>query len=49
MSNTVSTKDRLSSIVHGFNAFDQDMRAGTRIRREKDEVKIAALKAVRII
>lgn len=40
-----STKERLASIVEGFNAFDTEMKIGTRQRREKDEFKIAELKA----
>lgn len=40
-----STKDRLASIVEGFNTFDTEMKIGTRQRREKDEFKIAELKS----
>lgn len=40
-----STKERLSSIVQGFDSFDSEMKIGTRQRREKDEFKIAELKA----
>ena len=40
-----STKDRLASIVDGFNQFDTEMKIGTRQRREKDEFKIAELKS----
>jgi len=39
-----STKERLASIVEGFNSFDTEMKIGTRQRREKDEFKIAELK-----
>ena len=39
-----STKDRLGSIVAGFDAFDADMKIGTRQRKEKEEFKIAELK-----
>eukprot|EP01041_Mallomonas_annulata_P010079 gene10079-21004_t len=39
-----STKDKLASIVHGFDSFDSEMKVGTRQRREKDEYKIAELK-----
>ena len=39
-----ATKDRLASIVSGFDDFDSDMKTGTRIRREKEEYKIAELK-----
>lgn len=40
-----STKERLSTIVGGFDGFESDMKTGTRVRREKDEQRIAALKA----
>lgn len=40
-----NTKERLSSIVRGFNDFDNEMHRATRQRREKEEVKIATLKA----
>jgi hypothetical protein len=40
-----STKDKLSTIVHGFDQFDTEMKIGTRQRREKDEFRIAELKA----
>lgn len=39
-----STKDRLASIVQGFDSFDSEMKIGTRQRRERDEFKIAELK-----
>ena len=39
-----STKERLSSIVHGFDEFESEMKIGTRQRREKDEFRIAELK-----
>lgn len=38
-----STKDKLSTIVHGFDEFDLEMKRGTRQRREKDEFKITEL------
>ena len=38
-----STKDKLSTIVHGFDEFDMEMKRGTRQRREKDEFKITEL------
>ena len=40
-----TTKDRLSTIVGGFDEFDSDMNTRTQLRREKDEQRIAALKA----
>lgn len=39
-----ATKERLLSIVQGFDDFDSEMKTGTRIRREKEEFKIAELK-----
>lgn len=39
-----TTKDKLSSIVQGFDDFDTEMRRGTRLRREKDEFRITELK-----
>lgn len=39
-----STKDRLSTIVQGFDGFETEMKIGTRQRREKDEFRIAELK-----
>ena len=39
-----STKDKLSTIVAGFDEFDLEMKRGTRQRREKDEFKITELK-----
>jgi len=39
-----STKERLNSIVSGFDGFDTEMKIGTRQRREKDEFKITELK-----
>jgi hypothetical protein len=41
-----STKDRLSSIVKGFDEFDKDMKVGTRKRRENEEIIIVNLKMV---
>jgi len=43
--NAPSTKERLATIVQGFDTFDSEMKTGTRQRREKDEFKIAELKA----
>lgn len=40
-----ATKERLASIVQGFDDFDADMKTGTRIRREKEEFKIAELRS----
>lgn len=42
--NAPSTKERLATIVQGFDTFDSEMKTGTRQRREKDEFKIAELK-----
>ena len=39
-----STKERLATIVQGFDTFDSEMKTGTRQRREKDEFKISELK-----
>lgn len=39
-----STKDKLSTIVQGFDDFDLEMKRGTRQRREKDEFRITELK-----
>ena len=47
MSGSGSTKERLSSIVKGFNDFDREMKSGTRQRRERDEIRISSLKTVR--
>lgn len=38
-----STKARLNGILESFQAFDSDMKIGTRTRREKDEHRIAQL------
>ncbi|CAM9147315.1 unnamed protein product [Chrysoparadoxa australica] len=38
-----NTKARLSNILDSFQAFDTDMKIGTRQRREKDEHRIAQL------
>lgn len=40
-----STKDRLASIVKGFENFDSEMKIGSRMRREQDEFKISELKS----
>ena len=40
-----STKERLASIVKGFENFDSEMKIGTRMRREQDEFKILELKS----
>lgn len=40
-----TTKERLSSVVQGFDSFDAEMKIGTRQRRERDEFKIAELKS----
>ena len=37
---TEETTKRLESIMASFDAFDADMRIGTRQRREKDEFKV---------
>jgi hypothetical protein len=39
-----STKEKLATIVNGFDDFDSEMKIGTRQRREQDEFKIADLK-----
>uniref|UniRef100_A0A7S3M234 SF-assemblin n=1 Tax=Spumella elongata TaxID=89044 RepID=A0A7S3M234_9STRA len=39
-----TTKEKLASIVHGFDEFDTEMKRGTRQRREKDEFRITELK-----
>eukprot|EP01033_Poteriospumella_lacustris_P003156 gene3156-2322_t len=44
LSNDPTTKDKLQSIVQGFDDFDAEMRRGTRLRREKDEFRITELK-----
>ena len=36
----LETTKRLESIMASFDAFDADMRIGTRQRREKDEFKV---------
>ena len=36
----LETTKRLESIMASFDAFDADMRVGTRQRREKDEFKV---------
>ncbi|CAM9673621.1 unnamed protein product [Discosporangium mesarthrocarpum] len=38
-----NTKARLTNILESFQAFDTDMKIGTRQRREKDEHRIAEL------
>ena len=40
-----NTKERLATVVSSFDTFDTEMKIGTRQRREKDEFKIAELKA----
>lgn len=40
-----STKARLNGILESFQAFDSDMKTGTRVRRENDEHRIAQLTA----
>ena len=40
-----STKERLASIVKGFENFDSEMKIGSRMRREQDEFKISELKS----
>lgn len=40
-----STKARLNGILESFQAFDSDMKTGTRVRREQDEHRIAQLTA----
>lgn len=40
-----STKARLNGILESFQAFDSDMKTGTRVRREHDEHRIAQLTA----
>lgn len=39
-----TTKDKLSVIAKGFQTFDNDMKIGTRQRKEKEEHRIAGLK-----
>lgn len=39
------TKAKLNDILESFQAFDSDMKIGTRTRREKDEHRIAQLTA----
>lgn len=39
-----TTKERLATVASSFDTFDQEMRIGTRQRREKDEFRIAELK-----
>lgn len=39
-----TTKEKLHTIVQGFDDFDTEMRKGTRLRREKDEFRITELK-----
>ena len=46
MSGTVNTKERLASIIDGFDAFDTEMRVGTRQRQEKAAQRIAELRGV---
>eukprot|EP01035_Chromulina_nebulosa_P020952 gene20952-27155_t len=42
--NGPTTRERLSTIVSGFEEFELDMKKGTRQRREKDEFRISELK-----
>mmetsp|Transcript_33822 Transcript_33822/g.74483 ORF Transcript_33822/g.74483 Transcript_33822/m.74483 type:complete len:258 (+) Transcript_33822:127-900(+) len=39
-----STRDKLATIVDGFDEFDSDMKRSTRVRQEKDEYRIQELK-----
>mmetsp|Transcript_33323 Transcript_33323/g.55954 ORF Transcript_33323/g.55954 Transcript_33323/m.55954 type:complete len:258 (+) Transcript_33323:118-891(+) len=39
-----TTKEKLATIVSGFDEFDTEMKRGTRQRREKDEFRITELK-----
>mmetsp|Transcript_41418 Transcript_41418/g.129714 ORF Transcript_41418/g.129714 Transcript_41418/m.129714 type:complete len:264 (-) Transcript_41418:2529-3320(-) len=41
-----NTKERLASIIDGFDAFDTEMRVGTRQRQEKAAQRIAELRAI---
>ena len=40
----METTKRLESIMSSFDAFDTDMKVGTRQRREKDEFKVFLMK-----
>lgn len=40
---TTTTKAKLDEILESFQAFDSDMKIGTRNRREKDEHRISQL------
>ena len=40
----METTKRLDSIMSSFDAFDTDMKVGTRQRREKDEFKVFLMK-----
>lgn len=42
---STGTKAKLNNILESFQAFDSDMKRGTRTRREKDEHRIAQLTA----
>lgn len=44
LTNEPTTKEKLASIVSGFDEFDIEMKRGTRLRREKDEFRITELK-----
>jgi|MDSX01.1.fsa_nt_gb hypothetical protein len=41
----VATGEKLSTLLDGFEPFDEAMRMETRLRREKDAKKVAAMKA----
>jgi hypothetical protein len=41
---TTETKQKLNDLMNTFSAFDHDMKVGTRLRREKDEHKLAMMK-----
>ena len=43
------TTKRLESIMASFDAFDADMRIGTRQRREKDEFKVFTMCDLRVL
>ncbi len=42
-SRAASTKEKLSTIVDGFDTFENDMIVGSRVRREKEERKVREL------
>ncbi len=42
-SRAASTKEKLSTIVDGFEGFEKDMKIGSKVRREREDMKVKEL------